>query len=101
MIGEVIQDRWLEQDTISPVAYSKQKSKSNGISGKLLSMALDMAMGFAKKSFFTSERLKKKKKPRDRFLHSLDKPVFSERKFSVYLVENSSIDEKFPVKFSE
>ena len=28
-------------------------------------------------------------------LHSLDKPVFSDRKFSVYLVENSSMHRNF------
>ena len=39
------------QDTVSPAAYSQQK-KSSGLSGKLMSMALDMAMGFAKKSVF-------------------------------------------------
>lgn len=38
-------------ETVSPAAYSEPKSKSSGLSGKLMSMALEMAMGFAKKSF--------------------------------------------------
>ena len=38
------------RDSMPPVSFSQPKSKSSGLSGKLFDLAMDMAMGFAKKS---------------------------------------------------
>ncbi len=38
------------RNTMPPVVYSQPESKSSGLTGKLFGIAMDMAMGFAKKS---------------------------------------------------
>ncbi|MFK7846462.1 MAG: hypothetical protein AB8G77_14280 [Rhodothermales bacterium] len=39
------------RESAPPAAFAEQKSKSSGLTGKLFGIGLEMAMGFAKKSF--------------------------------------------------
>lgn len=39
------------RESVPPPAFTEQKSKTGGLTGKLFGIGLEMAMGFAKKSF--------------------------------------------------